>query len=552
MSIKSISKIRRNACNEAPQKKLSFRIPKRLGEGETKKKTNSSNRPSFHSLYKSKSERIISNTNNCSPRIEEGHRITGRQINQPFGVFVHSLIKKNRTKISARKRDISSSKEGPYRRSAYNVTSTGCPNNNDLYQYQSRSDATSTESSGTTSNTRLVRSSSNKVKNKRLQLERGALQRDSSRTFPISAEESDNEELELRTSIAIDNVQPSTTNDHDIHQHVSQSPPHEESVLSCSSSSNTSPTPPTTRPLHHRDFIQEELDFEETYLNNSDTATQKCNKNDTKSSYDEHDCDLPYCKVDRSHPDHYPAFLASASALSPSSDHNTKSPSRSRFTRDSYLLHQSYKHQEEHSSHDGLTMSMPRSVRQVIQSLKGNDRCFECGTRRHLSHAFVPLGIVICDECSYDEMEYANEGDILSFEYDFDWRHHEIVSVLEGGNDAFRRYLRDNCEGNGEIWVLRDEALYDDVKLSVTALRYRKMLEERVRSVTTALGEQNRNASCQTIRFNTSQSLEDEEEYCWSSSIFIKKFILEDMKNNRNVGKRGRIISMKKIHSARF
>ena len=530
MSIKSISKTRRTAHHEAAQKsKLSFGIPKkppvREEEGGNKK---NSNRP-FYSLYKSKSDRNISK--------EEVLRITGRQITQPFGV-IHSLIKKSTTNFAARKSDIS--KEGP-RRSACNITSTGYSNNNDLCQYQSRPDSTSMKASRTTSEMRMVRSSSIKVKNKQLQIKQG----NSSRTFPLSAEESENEDLELRTNIAIDHVLPSTTSN-DIHHHVCQSPS-DEAISRYSSSKNNRPTLPATCPLHHRDFIQEELDFEETYLNHSTTtSTQKSQKNNKKSSLNHH-CDLPYCKIARSHPQgHHPAFLA----LLPSADHDTKSSSRSQFNRDSYLLHQSYKHQEKHSSHDGLTMCMPRSIRQIIRCLKGNDRCFECGTRKHLSHAFVPLGIVICDECSYDEMEYAKEGDILSFEHDLDWRHHEILSVVEGGNDAFRMYLRDNCKANGEGWVIGEEALYDDVKLSVTALRYRKMLEKRVRSVASTLGEQNFNTSRQSIRFNT--SFKDEEEECWSSSICIKKFILEDMKSNRCVGKRRRFFSMKKIYSARF
>ncbi|GFH44786.1 hypothetical protein CTEN210_01260 [Chaetoceros tenuissimus] len=508
-------------CKESSKKmaslKLNFLHRKRLGELEHYTDTASHCKDCCHSF-------------NCTKR-----KSFLDSLLLPLDA-IQSRLKNRTRKIAARKSDILIETK----KNSCNVPSDNFTCNK-KYSYQSGARKFIERNRSIINRTTVVvQPNSSKVKNKLggLQVEQGALQRDSSRTFPISAEESDNEELELRTSIAIDNVQPSTTNDHDIHQHVSQSPPHEESVLSCSSSSNNRPTlPATSRPLHHRDFIQEELDFEEKYLNNSDTATRKCNKNDTKSSY-VHDCDLPYCKVDRSHPDHYPAFLASASALSPSADHNTKSSPRSRFTRDSYLLHQSYKHQEEHSSHDGLTMSMPRSVRQVIQSLKGNDRCFECGTRKHLSHAFVPLGIVICDECSYDEMEYANEGDILSFEYDFDWRHYEILSVLEGGNDAFRRYLRDNCEGNDEGWVLRDEALYDDVKLSVTALRYRKMLEERVRSVTTALGEQKQ----QNIGFNT-QSLEDEEEECLSSNIsrIVKK----------KGGKRGRFY-VRKMFSSRF
>ena len=57
-----------------------------------------------------------------------------------------------------------------------------------------------------------------------------------------------------------------------------------------------------------------------------------------------------------------------------------------------------------------------------------------------------------------------------------------------------------------------EEALYDDVKLSVTALRYRKMLEKRVRSVASTLGEQNFNTARQRIRFNTSFKKDEEED----------------------------------------
>ena len=524
MSIKSIPKTRRTAHHEAAQKnRLSFGIPKkppvREEEGGNKK---NSNRP-FYSLYKSKSDRNISNTDCwCSPRKEEVLKITGRQITQPFGV-IHSLIKKRTTNFAARKSDIS--KKGPSRKKSYNVPSTGYSNNNDLYQYQSRPDATSMKARRTTSEMRMVRSSSIKVKNKQLQIKQGVLQRNSSRSVPLSAEESENEDLELRTNIlAIDHVLLPSTTSNDIHHHVCQSPS-DEAISRYSSSKNNRPTLPATRPLHHRNFIQEELDFEETYLNHSTTtSTQKCQKNNKKSSLNHH-CDLPYCKIARSHS----AFLA----LLPSADHDTKSSSRSQFTRDSYLLHQSHKHQEKHTSHYGLTMCMPQSIRQIIRCLKGNDRCFECGTRKHLSHAFVPLGIVICDECSYDEMEFANEGDILSFEHDLDWRHHEILSVVEGGNDAFRMYLRDNCKANGEGWVIGEEALYDDVKLSVTALRYRKMLKKRVRSFATALGEEEQNIQLNTL-------FKDEEEECCISSIVKKK-----------AGKSGRF-SMKKISSSWF
>ena len=37
-------------------------------------------------------------------------------------------------------------------------------------------------------------------------------------------------------------------------------------------------------------------------------------------------------------------------------------------------------------------------------------------------------------------MEHAGESDILSFT-DLDWKFHEIIALLEGGNDAFLKYL---------------------------------------------------------------------------------------------------------------
>ena len=134
---------------------------------------------------------------------------------------------------------------------------------------------------------------------------------------------------------------------------------------------------------------------------------------------------------------------------------------------------------------DGLTMRVPKQILMIIRLLPGNSRCCDCGCANNgatnnnaefLAWAHVAHGTVLCEECALQNMRRGSDDDIKSFETDLDWKFTEIISMLEGGNEAFwleRSFAREETKSNS-----RDGS---------SSSRYRKTLKKKVSNVVSLL-----------------------------------------------------------------
>lgn len=166
---------------------------------------------------------------------------------------------------------------------------------------------------------------------------------------------------------------------------------------------------------------------------------------------------------------------------------STRSLGSSRDTLPPIIIQQADILRKSFNQDSGLTIRMPKLILTVIKSLPGNDRCFDCncGDHEQLNWASIPHGTILCDECSMEHMEYAGESDILSFT-DLDWKFHEIVSLLEGGNDAFLKYLSRYSCVHGELYMIQkafQSGNLDDLYGSLTARQYRQHIQRKVKTV---------------------------------------------------------------------
>ena len=121
----------------------------------------------------------------------------------------------------------------------------------------------------------------------------------------------------------------------------------------------------------------------------------------------------------------------------------------------------------------------------IIRLLPGNSRCCDCGCANNgatnnnaefLAWAHVAHGTVLCEECALQNMRRGSDDDIKSFETDLDWKFTEIISMLEGGNEAFwleRSFAREETKSNS-----RDGS---------SSSRYRKTLKKKVSNVVSLL-----------------------------------------------------------------
>jgi len=159
------------------------------------------------------------------------------------------------------------------------------------------------------------------------------------------------------------------------------------------------------------------------------------------------------------------------------------------------LLQQHYE-LSTNGSVGGLTMRLPEHIWIIIKLLPGNSNCCDCGcsdggtannSRQELTWASAAHGTVLCEECALLHMRMGRDDEILSFETSLDWRFSEIISMLEGGNEAFlsAMYLngerkRDTSNAKNSTALSLDE--FDDIYSSSLSMSryYRKMLRGKV------------------------------------------------------------------------
>ncbi|GFH44553.1 hypothetical protein CTEN210_01027 [Chaetoceros tenuissimus] len=166
---------------------------------------------------------------------------------------------------------------------------------------------------------------------------------------------------------------------------------------------------------------------------------------------------------------------------------SSRSLSSSRDTLPPIIIQQADILRKSFNQDSGLTIPMPKLILTVIKSLSGNDRCFDCNCNdpNELNWASIPDGTILCDECSIEHMEYVGESDILSFT-DLDWKIHEIVALLEGGNDAFLNYLAKYSCVHGELFLLQkalQSGNLEELYGSLTARQYSQHMKRKVKSV---------------------------------------------------------------------
>lgn len=166
---------------------------------------------------------------------------------------------------------------------------------------------------------------------------------------------------------------------------------------------------------------------------------------------------------------------------------SSRSLSSSRDTLPAIIIQQADILRKSFNQDSGLTIRMPKPLLTVIKSLPGNDRCFDCncGDHEQLNWASIPHGTILCDECSMEHMEYAGESDILCFT-DLDWKFHEIVALLEGGNYAFLKYISRYSCVHGELFMIQkafQSGNLDDLYGSQTARQYRQHMQRKVKTV---------------------------------------------------------------------
>lgn len=166
---------------------------------------------------------------------------------------------------------------------------------------------------------------------------------------------------------------------------------------------------------------------------------------------------------------------------------SSRSLSSSRDTLPPIIIQQANILRKSFNQDSGLTIPMPKLILTVIKSLPGNDRCFDCNCNdpNELNWASIPHGTILCDECSIEHMEYVGESDILSFT-DLDWKIHEIVALLEGGNDAFLNYLAKFSCVHGELFMLQkalQSGNLEELYGSLTARQYSQHMKRKVKSV---------------------------------------------------------------------
>merc|ERR1719491_579979 len=120
-----------------------------------------------------------------------------------------------------------------------------------------------------------------------------------------------------------------------------------------------------------------------------------------------------------------------------------------------------------------LHMMKPEDLAEV-RALPGNDRCIDC-PRRNPEWASVPLGILICLECSGQHRSLGTHVSFVrSIKMD-SWAEKQLASMRAGGgNHACRDFLRD--KGGIDTCVQSIKEKYD----SPAGHLYQQVIKARV------------------------------------------------------------------------
>ncbi len=88
-------------------------------------------------------------------------------------------------------------------------------------------------------------------------------------------------------------------------------------------------------------------------------------------------------------------------------------------------------------------MQIPEHISTIIQLLPGNSRCCDCGSpnkdtnkKQFLLWASIAHGTIVCGTCAFRHLCGGREKEMKSFDSS-DWTFIDILSMLEGGNEAF-------------------------------------------------------------------------------------------------------------------
>ena len=144
----------------------------------------------------------------------------------------------------------------------------------------------------------------------------------------------------------------------------------------------------------------------------------------------------------------------------------------------------------------------PTSLVQILKLLPGNDRCNDCGKDESdgygLLWASVTYGTILCKYCACRHLSRTKKWRCQSKKSEIkslitsDWSFPEIMSMLEGGNLSFLRFIRVteaknikslfwDCVGghDGDLDQPLDKE-FEDYYSSKAAASYANLLEEKV------------------------------------------------------------------------
>jgi hypothetical protein len=142
--------------------------------------------------------------------------------------------------------------------------------------------------------------------------------------------------------------------------------------------------------------------------------------------------------------------------------------------------------------HNDIGVKFPTACLQLLQSIPGNQNCVDCG-KCNPDWASITYGVLMCLQCSGVHRSYGVQiSYIRSIQYDT-WNHHQIVSLLEGGNTQLRTFFHrhqllnnnnDALKASYNYHALQQQQhLYNQRYHTKAALYYKVHLKQHVSNV---------------------------------------------------------------------
>jgi len=160
---------------------------------------------------------------------------------------------------------------------------------------------------------------------------------------------------------------------------------------------------------------------------------------------------------------------------------------------DATRLHESHAFYNDRGE-NGMSMQIPEHILNIIKLLPGNSRCCDCGSpikytnkKQFLAWASIAHGTIICDRCAFRHLCGGREKEMKSFD-SLDWIFSDVLSMLEGGNEAFLSEISFSKGIDGNVNDLSPACTlsygtFNDIYFSQSTSRYKETLREKVLNI---------------------------------------------------------------------